>query len=246
MNDLTPYLMTERLTRARASLDELKLKATNFPIQAADPEPLGEQSGRWLAKRAEQDLLSLGDEIERGIARIQDDRRFSDEGKIENLKSFANGLRSKLARIEKMATEKLTAELDHARSAFAKTTTDKPGSEVVDFLRQMELRNHLRGLTDAQRLDAFWSAVQAGDAEMIGAFESAPRALKLIDADALNEGLSEFRRRANPTLASDLNDIAGIHATITGHIRSMQGALDDLVGAEKPLDILSQDDSSES
>jgi|GEM_PF-6537713 len=240
-SELRSYLAAERTTRAKRTIDELRLKATQWPIEAASPQPMGEQTGRWLAKRAEQDLLLLAVEIEQGITHIQGDRRFSDEGKIEQLKSFADGLRSKLARIEKMATEKLTAELDHARSAFAKTTTDKPGSEVVDFLRQMELRNHLRGLTDAQRLDAFWSAVQAGDAEMIGAFESAPRALKLIDADALNEGLSEFRRRANPTLASDLNDIAGIHATITGHIRSMQGALDDLAGVEKPLDVLSPD-----
>jgi hypothetical protein len=238
MNDLKDFLFTERVARARRTIGELRLKAGQWPIEAADPEPTADQPGRWLAKRAEQDLLLLGAEIEQGVARIQQDRRFSDEGKNEQLKIFADGLRGKLARIEKMATQKLGVELEHAQADFAKATTDKPGSEVVGAIRGMELRNRLLTLTDAQRLDAFWTAVRDGDGEMIGAFESAPRAFKLIDSDTLNEGLAEFRRRSNPALAADLDALAGVHETITGHLRSMANVLGDLAGVEKPVDAL--------
>jgi hypothetical protein len=94
----------------------------------------------------------------------------------------------------------------------------------------MELRNRLLTLTDAQRLDAFWTGVRDADDEMIRAFESAPRALKLIDADELKEGLTEFRRRANPALAADLGDLETTHETICAHLRSMRGTLDVLAG----------------
>ncbi len=241
MNDLTTHFTSERLARALAVLSELRLKATQWPIEAVDPEPLGEQGGRWLAKRAEQDLVLLATEIEQGIARIQQDRRFSDAGKIEQLKSLSDGLRAKLARVEKMGTERLTAELERARAEIGKVTRDQRTPEVVTALRGMELRNHLRTLNDAQRLDTFWSAVQAGDAEMVVAFESAPRAFKLIDADVLREGLAEFHRQSNPAQTANLDDLEGVHGTITGHIRSMVSVLDDLAGIEKPLSVLTSD-----
>lgn len=241
---LRSFSTSERVSLVKQILAEVRLKATQWPIQAETPEPLGEQSGRWLAKQGEQALLSLSDEIEQGIASILADHRFTDEGKFEQLKSLADGLRTRFARIQKMAIERLGRELESTRSAFTKATAGTPGSDVVDFLRKMELRTYLRGLSDTQRLDVFWSAVQACDAEMVGAFESAPRSLKLIDQDTLNKGLAEFRRLANPALAAGLDDLENIRATIAGYLRNVEDALDILAGVEPSANIPPEGGSS--
>jgi len=238
MNDLTDFLFAERIARAKTTLEELRLKATNFPIVAADPEPMADQPGRWLAKRAEQDLLLLGAEIEQGIARIQQDARFTDQGRAEQSKAFAAGLLGKLARIEKMGTDKLAGELERARAEFGKATASPSGTDVTSAIAGMELRGYLRQMSDTERLDLLWRAVREGDAQVLAAFEGAPKALHLVDPDVLQQALAEFRRRTNPALAEDLDDLAGVHETITGHLRSMANVLDDLAGVEKPVDAL--------
>ena len=167
MNDVKDFLRSERIARAKKILGEFRLKATSWPIQAADPAPGAEQSGRWLARKAEEELLLLADEIEQGLHRIQQDLRYSDKGKARQLTAFANSLRKKLADIERMGVQKLTRELEHAHEEFSKAAADKPASELTAAIRGMELRNYLRSLSDVQRIDAFWTAVRTGDAEMV-------------------------------------------------------------------------------
>lgn len=224
MNTQTADFMTQQcVAKARNILEQFRLRVGTFPIKATDGES-------QLAANVQAGLLTIGREIGDALNRIHADRTLTDLGKREKHKDLAKSLRPRVDGLEKAIMPRLEKKLSNLRSDLNRPlegTTDAVGA-----VRQMEIRNRLHGMDDMGRLDLLWKAVSENDAETLAAFQSAPKAFKLVDDASLGEAMSEFRRRQAPELAEAIETLEGIVQVVETDLRGMYAVINSISGGD--------------
>jgi hypothetical protein len=168
----------------------------------------------------------LLDELGVGEERVAVDTRLSTVGQQQEMVKIVADVRTRLAFVEKAATDRRDAA---AQARKALEAIPKPsGDPVVARLEEMEIRERLRSLEMAQRMQVYLTATAAGDASIVRAVKTAPAGevliepefLKRIDHEALERSKPEQLRRVRTLeyAADKLTLLASaIEATLGGY-----------------------------
>lgn len=152
--------------------------------------------------RKVNEILQMHAEQENSISV---DRRLSEKGQEEKVIELA---KSTLAKLKFLSEREIEADMAYTRLEAVIFTIPKApeGNEVVQFLREQEIRSFLRGFTPAERMLRYIQAVERDDKDMIRAFRLAPGE-SLIPNDIRERVDRERHEQTNPSGVTKLSSL---------------------------------------
>jgi|GEM_PF-4068680 len=180
--------------------------------------------GASLAPRLKDDQLYAGyvnvgqkhianeADYRRRTATVQNDRRYSIDGKQEQCKSIAKECRAKFEKTRDDCNyDKMIQQLREKLSYRPADTTDT----VVRHLRQREIRDRLYGHDGISIEAQYGEGLRSGRLDdVLDAIEHAPSAFPLLPPDKLEELVSLRQKRLYPELYTELQKLEMVNRAI--------------------------------
>jgi hypothetical protein len=149
------------------------------------------------------------------------DTNLSQKGQEARLTELTKDTLKKLRFLPERATEADAAYARLEAILFAVPDAPKGSNEVVQFLRESEIRSWLRSLSPAERMKTYLLAVQHDDVEMVRAVRLAPGG-PLIPEDIRGRGDRERIETAKPKEFSRLQSLSGLRDQLHGLSNHLQ------------------------
>ncbi|MBP8911876.1 MAG: hypothetical protein KBI32_10275 [Phycisphaerae bacterium] len=223
MNDLTPYLAKQRLSRAMVKLDELENRvALGLPNV---PTPSDE---RRLASNVRDGLALVAREVRDKTRTVVSNGDLSDSGKVKQLEAIAASIRPRIEILRKAVTNRVEERLATLRAQLTQPLTGRAKDDVIGEVRAGEIRTRLSAMDEASRIAKLWNAVDIGDEETLHAIATAPKSFSIVGGDDLAKATEAFWQKQQPEIVEEISDLETIGQLLADDFQAMDCALDNL------------------
>lgn len=225
MNDLTTHLAKERLSRARASLDELEIR-----VALGLPDDSTSSDEHRIAGEVRAGLAVIAREVQNKAKSIASNGDLTDSGRTKQLAALAASVGPRIAALKKIVTSKIEGRLTALRAQMTEPLPGRPKDDVVGEVRAGEIRTRLSAMDETQRVAAMWRSVEIGDDETLRAIATAPKSFSLVGADELAKATASYWRKQRPEIAEQISALETISELLDGDFRTMDSAIMSLTG----------------
>jgi len=182
------------------------------------------------------------------VAEIQSSGRLTESGKEEDLEAACQAA---LARVQEgnirgRVLRPLEDKISKAEAALRAPKNASPEQMLLDYLRESEVRAHLRTMNDQERVVALTHAVEAGDSTTVHAVLNSPKLFGLVDDKTLGEARQRWESRQNPEAAQNLDQLRDGLRAAENALEATVGMLRQAGGIDTEQDIIARIKSTNS